>query len=62
MKDDRNKINAYILIGRLRAAYLIAIKLDKVDIVKNIANIAERTGQNLIKTFCVKWLEKKQIK
>jgi thioredoxin-like negative regulator of GroEL len=62
IKDDENKINAYILNGRLKSAYLIAIKIDRVDIVKHIANVAERIGQNLIKDICIKWLEKKQPK
>jgi zinc finger FYVE domain-containing protein 26 len=61
IKDDKNKINAYILNGRLKSAYLIAIKNDRVDTVKHIANVAERMGQNLIKDICNKWLEKKGI-
>ena len=60
IKDDENKINAYILNGRLKSAYLIAIKIDRADIVKHIGNVAERIGQNSIKDICNKWLEKKQ--
>lgn len=60
MKDDDNRINAFILNGRLKSAYLIAIKKERADIVKHIANAAERAGQNLIKDICMKWLEKKQ--
>ena len=59
IKDDENKINAYILNGRLKSAYLIAIKIDRADIVKHISNVAERMNQNLIKDICLKWLEKK---
>jgi zinc finger FYVE domain-containing protein 26 len=59
IKNDENKIHAYILNGRLKSAYLIAIKMDRVDMVKHIANVAERLGQNLIKDICNKWLEKK---
>ncbi len=61
IKDDENKINAYILNGRLKSAYLIAIKIDRGDIVKHIANVAERMNQNLIKDICNKWLEKKSL-
>ena len=61
IKNDENKINAYILNGRLRSAYLIAIKIERVDIVKHIANVAERMGQHLIKDICNKWLEKKSV-
>ncbi len=60
IKNDENRINAYILNGRLRSAYLIAIKSERVDIVKHIANAADRAGQLLIKEICNKWLEKKQ--
>ena len=60
IKNDENKINAYILNGRLKSAYLIAIKIDRADIVKHIGNVAERIGQNSIKDICNKWLEKKQ--
>ena len=58
IKNDENKINAYILNGRLRSAYLIAIKLERVDLVKHISNVAERIGQNLVKDICIKWLDK----
>jgi len=59
IKNDENRINAYVLNGRLRSAYLIAIKIERVDIVTHIANVAERIGQHLIKEICNKWLEKK---
>jgi zinc finger FYVE domain-containing protein 26 len=58
IKDDENKINAYILNGRLKSAYLIAIRIQRADIVKHIANAAERMNQNMIKEICLKWLEK----
>ncbi len=59
IKNDENRINAYVLNNRLRSAYLIAIKIERVDIVTRIANVAERMGQHLIKDICNKWLEKK---
>ncbi len=60
IKNDENKINAYILNGRLKSAYLIAIRMERIDLVKHIAKVAERMGQNMIKDICNKWLEKKQ--
>ena len=60
IKDDENKINAYILNGRLKSAYLIAIRMERIDLVKHIAKVAERMGQHLIKDICNKWLDKKQ--
>lgn len=58
IKNDENKINAFILNGKLKSAYLIAIRIERVDIVKHISNVAERVGQNLVKDICVKWLNK----
>lgn len=60
IKNDENRINAYVLNGRLRSAYLIAIKNDRVDTVTHIANVAERIGQHMIKDICNKWLAKKK--
>lgn len=60
IKNDENRINAYILNGRLKSAYLIAIRIDRADIVKHIGNVAERMGQSSIRDICSKWLEKKQ--
>lgn len=63
IKDENNKINAYILTGRLKLAYFIAIKMEKsIELVQNIANIAERIGQNNMRDICNKWLEKNQPK
>ena len=61
IKNEENKINAYILNGRLKSAYLIAIKNERADFVKKIGNAAERIGQISIRDICNKWLEKKQL-
>ena len=59
IKNDENKINAFILNGRLKSAYLIAIRIDRADIVKHIGNVAERLGHSSIRDICNKWMEKK---
>ncbi|CAF0745436.1 unnamed protein product [Didymodactylos carnosus] len=57
IKNDDVRINAYIFVGKLRAAYLIAIRLGKEDTVRLILNNAQRTGQTAVKDICSKWLE-----
>ncbi|CAF1082231.1 unnamed protein product, partial [Didymodactylos carnosus] len=57
IKNDDVRINAYIFVGKLRAAYLIAIRLGKEDAVRLILNNAQRTGQTAVKDICSKWLE-----
>ena len=60
IKSEEKKMNAYIMNGKLKSAYLIAIKMKRVDLVKHIDSLAERSGQLLIKEICNKWLEKNQ--
>ncbi|KAJ7371021.1 Zinc finger FYVE domain-containing protein 26, partial [Desmophyllum pertusum] len=38
-------INAYLMCGKLKSAYLIAVKGDRVDAIREIAEVAEKTGQ-----------------
>ncbi|XP_062609221.1 zinc finger FYVE domain-containing protein 26-like [Saccostrea cucullata] len=59
LKKDSNKINAYILCGKLRSAYLMAVKTDRVDDVQRIAGAAQRMGQTAVKNICTKWLQQK---
>jgi hypothetical protein len=58
IKSNENRINAYILSGRYKAAYIIAIQLKRADIVQHISNLAETKGQNIIRNMCLQWLEK----
>ncbi|BFZ12118.1 hypothetical protein BsWGS_15157 [Bradybaena similaris] len=60
LRNDSNKINAYILCGKLRSAYLLAVKRDRVDDVQRIAGAAQRLGQSAVKNICKKWLEQHQ--
>ncbi|XP_059148210.1 zinc finger FYVE domain-containing protein 26-like [Physella acuta] len=54
---DNNKINAFILCGKLRSAYLLAVKRDRVEDVQRIAGAAQRLGQTAVRNICKKWLE-----
>ena len=64
--DDRNsfflQINAYILCGKLRSAYLMAVKDNNVDDVKRILRAANSLGQTAVINICNKWLAQFQQK
>ncbi|XP_071963696.1 zinc finger FYVE domain-containing protein 26-like [Antedon mediterranea] len=62
MKKYTNQISAYILCGKLKSAYLIAVKSESVDDVKRIAAAAHETNQFAVKSICDKWLASKGIK
>jgi hypothetical protein len=57
IKNDDTRINVYIAVGKLRAAYLIAIRLGKEDKVRLVRDEAQRTGQTAVYDICKKWLE-----
>ena len=50
------QIKAYIQCGKLKNAYLIAIKSRLIDEVKNISEIAGKAGQLAVRDICEKWL------
>ena len=51
-----HQIKALIQCGRLKNAYLIAIKSRLIDEVRNISQIAEKAGQLAVRDICDKWL------
>lgn len=62
LRKDQNKINAYILCGMLKSAYLMAVKDSNVDDVKRILRAANSMGQTAIISICNKWLGQFQQK
>ena len=56
------QINGYLLCGKLKSAYLIAVKAGRADDVRRIAAAADRAGQNAVKAICDKWLQQKAPK
>ena len=46
-----------MLCGKLKNAYLQAIKSKLADEVRNIAEIAEKAGQLPVRDICEKWLQ-----
>jgi hypothetical protein len=57
IKNDDTRIKVYIAVGKLRAAYLIAIRLGKEDKVRLIRDDAQKSGQTAVYDICKKWLE-----
>ena len=57
IRNDNKRIHAYMAVGKLRAAYLIAIRLGKEDKVGLIRDEAHRCSQLAVYDMCQKWLE-----
>ena len=51
-----HQIKALVQCGKLKKAYLIAIKARMVDEVITISQIAEKAGQLAVRDICEKWL------
>jgi len=60
LTQNKNKIEALIQCGKLKSAYLLAVKDGSIDSVRQICNEAHRTGQTSVKAICEKWLSLKQ--
>ena len=58
------QINAYLLIGRLRLAYLQAVKGEREEDVRRIAMAAERAegSEVRLKDICNTWLREREAK
>ena len=50
------QISAFLMCGKLKSAYLIAVKGDRVDAIREIAELAEKTGQSKMVEICSKYL------
>lgn len=53
----RPQIKALVQCGKLKNAYLIAIKSRQIEEVRNISEIAEKAGQLAVRDICEKWLQ-----
>lgn len=58
MSNDLIKINAYILTDKLKSAYLLAVRLHRVDDVRRIHDASIRTKQDNLTKICQLWLDK----
>ncbi|XP_067941543.1 zinc finger FYVE domain-containing protein 26-like [Watersipora subatra] len=61
LNADSSKIDAYIMCGKLRNAYLLAIRSDSVETVMKISQEAVRLNQPAVKNICDKYLKQKQV-
>ncbi|XP_070571338.1 zinc finger FYVE domain-containing protein 26-like isoform X2 [Ptychodera flava] len=62
LKSDTSKINAYILCGKLKSAYLIAVQGERVDDVRRISSAAQKMGQGAVRNICDRWLQSQEQK
>ncbi|KAK7502719.1 hypothetical protein BaRGS_00005969, partial [Batillaria attramentaria] len=60
IRKEHNKINALIMSGKLRSAYLTAAKTNRAHDITRIMAAAERMGQAAVRNICKKWLEQQQ--
>jgi len=60
INGDANKINAFIISGKLRNAYLHAIKVQRYSDIEKIRQEAIRTQQNAVVQLCDKFLSTQQ--
>lgn len=58
LNSDENKINCYILTGKLKSAYLLAVKSERQSDIIRIMSVALATKQDSIKNICERWLKK----
>ncbi|KAG9336768.1 hypothetical protein JZ751_003116 [Albula glossodonta] len=62
-KSTDNKIKAYLLCSKLRAAYLLAVKLEPSragPLVQEILQAAEGAGDSVMQDICRQWLDSAQ--
>ncbi|XP_015911906.2 zinc finger FYVE domain-containing protein 26 isoform X1 [Parasteatoda tepidariorum] len=62
LMSDSNKINAYLMCGKLKSAYLLALKLNSALDIRRIMVAAEQCGQDSIQRICRKWLDTNSLK
>lgn len=60
IRKEHNKLNALIMTGKLRSAYLMAAKTNRAQDISRIMAAAERMGQAAVRNICKKWLEQHQ--
>ncbi|XP_036431084.1 zinc finger FYVE domain-containing protein 26 isoform X2 [Colossoma macropomum] len=62
-KTPENKIKAYLQCSKLRAAYLLAVKLDVAKagpLVQDVLRAAESSGDSVMQEICRQWLSEHQ--
>ena len=49
-----------MMCGKLKSAYLTAVKQERADVIRKIAEAASKTGQVKMVEICNKWLAQHQ--
>ncbi|XP_054017590.1 zinc finger FYVE domain-containing protein 26 [Dryobates pubescens] len=65
MDSDENKIQAYVMCNKLRSAYLVSVRQEKtraVQLVQHVRQLAENSGDHVVKAICAQWLSVHQPK
>ncbi|XP_053924505.1 zinc finger FYVE domain-containing protein 26 isoform X3 [Cuculus canorus] len=65
MDSDENKIQAYVMCNKLRSAYLVSVRQEKtraVQLVQHVRQLAEISGDDVVKAICAQWLSVHQPK
>uniref|UniRef100_A0A8C3F059 Zinc finger FYVE domain-containing protein 26 n=1 Tax=Corvus moneduloides TaxID=1196302 RepID=A0A8C3F059_CORMO len=65
MDSDENKIQAYMMCNKLRSAYLVSVRQEKaraVQLVQHVRQLAESSGDDVVKAICAQWLSVHQPK
>ncbi|XP_071600514.1 zinc finger FYVE domain-containing protein 26 isoform X3 [Heliangelus exortis] len=65
MDSDENKIQAYVMCNKLRSAYLVSVRQEKsraVQLVQHVRQLAEGSGDDIVKAICAQWLSVHQPK
>lgn len=62
LRGEEAKVTALIACGKLKAAYLLAVKMGNIDFVKLIREEARKRGARRELELCEKFLASKGIK
>uniref|UniRef100_A0A8C2U4P2 Zinc finger FYVE domain-containing protein 26 n=1 Tax=Coturnix japonica TaxID=93934 RepID=A0A8C2U4P2_COTJA len=65
MDSDENKIQAYLMCNKLRSAYLVSVRQEKsraVQLVQHVRQLAESSGEDVVRAICTQWLTVHQPK
>uniref|UniRef100_A0A8C4VAJ4 Zinc finger FYVE domain-containing protein 26 n=1 Tax=Falco tinnunculus TaxID=100819 RepID=A0A8C4VAJ4_FALTI len=59
------QVQAYVMCNKLRSAYLVSVRQEKtraVQLVQHVRQLAENSGDDVVKAICVQWLSVHQPK
>lgn len=55
--DTRAQVRAHLCCGKLKAAYLLAVKLGDLELIRTLLAEAERVQSKNVAALCLKYLE-----